>query len=344
MTSTDIQTRHEFIMNLELFKTLNTVSNCIKYRDELLTSSEINNIKRDLINGSIYQKKELGSKLVFIRNQINTTCDNQIQHIQTEKEKDNYTDFDLSFHSNRYKQKQNAQLHPITKTTIELIEIFKRKGFDIHSGPQIETQLNNFTIPNTPDYHPARGMQDTFFLENVDDNHEPLVMRTQTTATIAGYNYSKTRLPFGFISPGVVFRAENIDATHDINFHQLEMWYFDQTVTISSLITIIQNVFAEFFNDPDLQIRLRPSYFPFTQPSIEGDIYCKWFKKGTWVEVFGSGMAHTKVIENLGMDSDKVQGMAFGFGITRLAQLKLELTGLAQLYSGDLTFLESNSI
>lgn len=331
-------------LNLELFNSFKSIGQCIKYRDELLSSDVINELKEIITEGNIEQKKETGPKLTAIRNQINQACDNQIKVIQIENEKDNYLDFDPSFHSDKYKQKQTPSLHPITQTTIELVEIFKRKGFDIHLSPQVETQLNNFTIPNTPDYHPARSMQDTFFLDNLDQNNEPLVMRTQTTSSLASYktteNNQEVKLPFGFISPGIVFRAENIDLTHDINFHQLEMWYFDKTVTVSSLITIIQSVFSEFFNDPELKVRLRPSYFPFTQPSIEGDIYCKWFKSGNWVEVFGSGMAHNNVIKNLKMNPDEVQGMAFGFGITRLAQLKLELSGLAQFYSGDLTFLD----
>jgi phenylalanyl-tRNA synthetase alpha chain len=163
-------------------------------------------------------------------------------------------------------------------------------------------------------------------------------MRTQTTSVLAQYSKDKS-LPLNFVCPGLVFRAEKIDATHDINFHQLEMWSFGDSRSLSDIFTMIKKVFQEFFDDPNLQIRLRPSFFPFTAPSFEGDIYCPWIKGGQWVEVFGGGLADNKVIENLGFDPKVVQGIGFGIGLTRLAQLKLGVNGISQFYNGGLDFL-----
>jgi phenylalanyl-tRNA synthetase alpha chain len=175
-------------------------------------------------------------------------------------------------------------------------------------------------------------------------------MRTQVTANAVKYSESHNP-PFRVIFPGVVFRNENIDATHDINFTQFDMWLVDKRASMSQLITLIQHFFREFFNDSSINVRLRPSYFPFTQPSMEGDISCPFCsgngcricKQTGWIEVFGAGPIHTQVLKNMKLDPQEFQGIAFGFGVDRLAQLKLGISGISQFYNGNLSFLKGKN-
>jgi phenylalanyl-tRNA synthetase alpha chain len=331
------------------FHELRSISQCLQLRDELLNSGRIAEIKSQIVTGSIEEKKILGQELATLRNTVQTGCDARIQEIQTEQEKDIYTEFDPSFYSTKYREPQ-GDLHPLTLIVDEIALIFGKMGFDVFDGNHIETQYHNFTSVNTPDYHPARDMQDTFFVEQKDQLDEHYVMRTQVTANAV--KYAKThKPPFRAIFPGIVFRNENIDATHDINFTQFDMWLIDKQVTMSQLITLIQYFFREFFLDSSLTVRLRPSYFPFTQPSMEGDISCPFCKgvgcrickKTGWIEVFGAGPVHRNVIKNMDLNPDEWQGIAFGFGVDRLAQLKFGIAGISQFYNGNLGFLKGNS-
>lgn len=321
------------------FQDLQTVSGCLNQRDHLLKSQDVQELKARLAEADTETKKILGKQLNTLRQAIKEACDRRIQEIQAKQDlEEQFETFDPTFFC-KNAQTKPAYLHPISLVTKEIVEIFYRFGFDVFEGEQVERQWYNFTTVGTPDYHPARSMQDTFFLEQKDQLGENLVMRTQVTANIARYA-EKHPAPFRVIFPGIAFRAENIDATHDINFHQFDMWLVDRQCSLSQLVTLIRQFFQEFFQDPDLQVRLRPSYFPFTQPSFEGDIFCKWFKGGQWIEVFGAGPIHRQVLKNIGLDPQEWQGLAFGFGLTRLAQLKFQVTGLDQFYSGNLNFLK----
>lgn len=327
---------------LGIFEKCETVSACLELREELMNQGEAMELKT-LLTSAIDKdsKKELGARLNQIRKEVYQACDQKIQNIQQSQEKDNFIEFDPTFYSNNYKTGQNGNLHPVTQVAAELVDISSKMGFDVYDGPQIESQWYNFTSVGTPDYHPARGMQDTFFTDQKDESDENMVMRTQVTANIARYAKSH-KPPFRVVFPGIVFRAENIDATHDINFHQFDMWLIDKQASISQLTTLIQDFFRQFFDDPNLKARFRPSYFPFTQPSFEIDIYSEWFKGGRWIEVAGAGPIHRQVLNNIGLDEREWQGIAFGFGVTRLAQLKLQITGLGQFYNGQLSFLRGS--
>jgi phenylalanyl-tRNA synthetase alpha chain len=328
------------------FKDLTTVTACLELRDSLNNSGRLSQIKEIIKTVSPEEKKLLGAEMNEIKTAISSACDTRIQEIQQEQEKDNFTVFDPTFYSTRYKTKTGS-LHPLSIITSEIVDIFRKLGFDVFSGQLVESQYHNFTSVNTPDYHPARDMQDTFFLKEKDENGENYVMRTQVTANAVRYGKSH-KPPFKVIFPGLVFRNENIDATHDINFTQFDMWMVDKQCSMSQLITLIQQFFSAFYNDPDLKVRLRPSYFPFTQPSFEGDISCPFChnqgcrvcKHTGWIEVFGAGPIHTQVLKNMGLDSSQWQGLAFGFGIDRLAQLKFKITGISQFYNGNIEFLE----
>jgi phenylalanyl-tRNA synthetase alpha chain len=332
----------------QYFAALTTITSCLEKRDELMSSGRTLEIKELLKSAPKESKQELGKELNTVRTAVQTSCDTKIQELQNELEKDNYIEFDPTFY---YTDKPTPQgsLHPITQVLEEITGIFKKLGFDIYDGPQIQTQYYNFTTVNTPDYHPARDMQDTFFLKQKDEKGEAYVMRTQVTANAVEYAHNHPA-PFRVIFPGIVFRNENMDATHDINFTQFDMWLVDKDIKVSHLISLSKLFFSEFFGDTDIKVRLRPSYFPFTQPSLEGDISCPFCdgngcricKKTGWIEVFGAGPIHKNVLGHMGLDSEEWSGIAWGFGVDRLAQLKLGLTGVTQFYNGNLAFLRGD--
>jgi phenylalanyl-tRNA synthetase alpha chain len=322
-----------------IYANCTTVGQVLDLKDVNLKSDviiELTNKLKGSTDGN--EKKDLGMRLVALKKTISDFADSKIVELQSAKEKDSFRTFDPTFFSAKYEQVPAGSLHPITLITEEIYEIFKKMGFDIFDNSQIESQWLNFTSVGTPDYHPARTMQDTFFIDKKDDNGENYVMRTQVTANICTYAKSH-QPPFRVIFPGLAFRAENMDATHDINFHQMDMWLVEKHVNISQLVSLLKTVFREFFQDDTLEIRLRPSYFPFTEPSFEIDIFAKWFKGGRWIEVAGAGPIHRNVIKNMGLDDNEYSGLAFGLGLTRMAQLKFELTGITQFYNGNTEFL-----
>lgn len=328
----------------QYFLELNSVNSCLETRDNLNNSGKSLELKNLLKTADSEQKKLLGQELNKLRNEIQVACDKRIVEIQTELEKDNFVDFDPTFYSQKYLN-PNGSLHPITEINHEILTIFEKMGFDIADGPLVVEQKYNFTELNMPDYHPARSMQDTFYLQEKDENSENYVLRTHTSSVQTPYG-SSHKPPFKMITTGKVFRNETIDNTHDILFHQVECLLIDRKVSMAQLKTIAQQFFSQFFNDSDLQIRLRPSYFPFTTPSMEVDM-SNPFKniKGNrlegqeWIEAGGSGLVHPDVIKNMGLDPNEWEGLAFGFGIDRMAQIKLGISGLGQFFDGHLSFL-----
>lgn len=333
-------------MYQEKFAELTTVTACLSLRDELMNTGRAQEIKSTIKSAPPEERGQLGKELNVLRKNIQLACDERIQAIQEEQEKDDFLEFDPTFYSTNTPIVPGS-LNPITLVIEEIISIFSSYGFDVHDGPLIQTQYYNFTTVNTPDYHPARDMQDTFFLKQKDKDGENYVMRTQVTANAVEYAHNNPA-PFKVIFPGIVFRNENIDATHDINFTQFDMWLVDKHVTVAHLITLIKSFFQEFFDVDSIKVRLRPSYFPFTQPSLEGDISCPFCdgkgcrvcKGAGWIEVFGAGPIHKNVLKHMNLDHSEWQGMAFGFGVDRLAQLKFGVSGVAQFYNGNMSFLK----
>jgi phenylalanyl-tRNA synthetase alpha chain len=320
----------------ELFVDLKTVSSCLEVRDQASNSGHIQTIKEKLKTASKEEKITLGQTLNIYKQDLKSACDSRIRAIQNELEKDTYTDFDPSFYSSKYIT-NSGSLHPITKVASELLSIFENMGFAVSDGPLVETQENCFTKLNMPSYHPARSMQDTFFLEQKDAIGEGFVLRTHTTGVDIRYT-KENKPPIRMVCPGQVYRNEKIDATHDIMFHQIECLYVDKQVSFSQLKTLIEHFYQEFFGQSDLKARFRPSYFPYVNPGLEVDI-SNPFKKDAWLEVGGAGLVHPDVIKNFGLSPDEYQGLAFGFGIDRMAQLKLGLSGLGQFFNGNVEFL-----
>lgn len=231
-------------------------------------------------------------------------------------------------------------LHPVTKTRLRLESIFKSAGFSITSGPEIESDYYNFEALNIPAHHPARAMQDTFYFA------DGKVLRTHTSPVqIRTMQAEGAKPPFRLIAPGRVYRCDS-DITHTPMFHQIEGLVVDETTTIANLKATLNNLLEVFFEQP-VTIRLRSSYFPFTEPSAEVDMQCTNCKgKGCricsntgWLEILGCGMVHPIVLENCGIDSEKYTGWAFGMGIDRLAMLRYGIPDLRMMFENDSRFL-----
>ncbi|QIL01533.1 phenylalanine--tRNA ligase subunit alpha [Sphingomonas sinipercae] len=238
-------------------------------------------------------------------------------------------------------------VHPVSQVLDELAEIFADLGFAVAEGPEIEDQWHNFTALNMPEFHPARAMQDTFYCERIDgsDAAELHVLRTHTSPVQVRTMTSQPP-PIRIIAPGRVYRSDS-DATHTPMFHQVEGLVIDRNITMGHLKWTLETFLKAFFERDDIVLRMRPSYFPFTEPSAEVDV--GWsMEKGRrvvggsegWMEVLGSGMVHPKVIANCGLDPDEWQGFAFGTGVDRLAMLKYGMDDLRAFFDGDLRWLK----
>ena len=231
--------------------------------------------------------------------------------------------------------------HPISIVKNQIIEIFKRIGFNVSEGPEIEDDWHNFTALNLPEYHPARDMQDTFFLQQNPD----WLLRTHTSSVQTRYMEAH-RPPIRTISPGRVYRNEDISARSHCIFHQVEGLYIDKGVSFADLKQTLLYFTKEMFGKS--KIRLRPSYFPFTEPSAEVDIYWgletetdKRITKGTgWLEIMGAGMVDPNVLKNMNIDPEEYTGFAFGMGIERIAMLLYQIPDIRMFYENDMRFLE----
>lgn len=224
-------------------------------------------------------------------------------------------------------------LHPVTLTLNRLEQIFHSIGFEVAEGPEIETDFYNFTALNIPEDHPARAMHDTFY---IDDKH---VLRTHTSPVQVRYMQNslkdKNGPPLKIIAPGRVYRVDS-DATHSPMFHQVEGLWVDEEVSFANLKGVVQDFLQRFFERDDLQVRFRPSFFPFTEPSAEMDM--SW--NGGWLEIGGCGMVHPEVFRHVGIDSEKYRGFAFGLGVERLTMLRYGVNDLRLFFNNDLRFLQ----
>lgn len=241
-----------------------------------------------------------------------------------------------------------GRLHPVSQVMEEISAIFADMGFDVAEGPDIESQFYNFTALNIPDAHPARQMHDTFYMQATDNGEadgEKLVLRTHTSPVQVRTMQNGTP-PFRFIAPGRTYRCDS-DQTHTPMFHQVEGLVVDETTHMGHLKYVLEAFLAAFFEVDDISIRFRPSYFPFTEPSMEIDMPCK--REGDrlivgtgddWMEIGGSGMVNGRVLAHAGIDPLKYQGFAFGMGIDRLAMLKYGAPDLRSFFEADLRWLK----
>ncbi|MFZ1019992.1 MAG: phenylalanine--tRNA ligase subunit alpha [Minisyncoccia bacterium] len=228
------------------------------------------------------------------------------------------------------KNKSAGTQHPLFLLMQEAYQVFPEMGFEIATGPELESEWYNFSVLNVPKDHPARDMQDTFWIKEKKD----FVLRTHTTSVTARaieQAGKEGRLPAAFISIGKVFRNEATDATHEMQFYQIDGAMVGENISIADMKGVLTHFYKKMLGE-EVVIEFRPSFFPFTEPSIE--VFAKF--KGKWLEMGGSGMLHPNVLRNLGLDPKKVQGFAFGHGFDRIAMVKWGIPDVRFLYQGDL--------
>ena len=233
-----------------------------------------------------------------------------------------------------------GKLHPLNTVLNDMIDIFQSMGFDVVDGPEVETDHYNFEALNVPADHPARDMQDTFYLA------ENLLLRTQTSATQIR-TMEKRKPPIKMICPGRVYRADEVDATHSPVFHQIEGLVIDRNITMCDLKGVLEQ-FAHEIYGPETEVKFRPSFFPFTEPSVEVDVTCSECKgkgcrvcKGSgWIEILGAGMVHPRVLRSCGIDPEEYSGFAFGIGLDRLTTTRYKISDIRLLFENDLRFLK----
>ncbi|MBR6502895.1 MAG: phenylalanine--tRNA ligase subunit alpha [Clostridia bacterium] len=238
------------------------------------------------------------------------------------------------------KASKTGKLHPLNTVLNDMIDIFQSMGFDVVDGPEVETDHYNFECLNVPADHPARDMQDTFYLA------ENILLRTQTSA--AQVRTMETRKPpIRVICPGRVFRADEVDATHSPVFHQIEGLVVDKGVTMCDLKGVLEQ-FAHEIYGPETKVKFRPSFFPFTEPSVEVDVSCsecggkgcRVCKGAGWIEILGAGMVHPNVLRSCGIDPEEYSGFAFGIGLDRLTTTRYKISDIRLLFENDKRFLD----
>ena len=282
--------------------------------DKRKYGSLINNTKKEM-------ESIVASTLESLENKVNITFDDTL-------------DYDI----------ENGSLHPVTIVAKEVTDCLKKMGFTVVSGPEMESEYYNFEALNVPKDHPARDMQDTYYLDN------GMLLRTQTSDNqIRGMeNYGA---PLRICAPGRTFRNEDLDANHENTFFQIEGMVIDENISIENLMYVMQELLSEVFKT-DLKVRLRPGFFPFTEPSYEMDMSCvicggkgcPTCKNGGWIELIGCGMVHPNVLRAGGVDPEKYTGFAFGIGLTRLAMMKYKISDIRVLNSGDIRYLKNFDI
>jgi phenylalanyl-tRNA synthetase alpha chain len=318
---------------------ISTVANLENFRIHYLGSKGIiKSLYSALKDVPNEKKREVGQQINTLKDKIENKFNNQKEIFENLEE--SHTVIDLSRPS---QDETIGSRHPLSLVRAEIIDIFSRIGFSISEGPEIEDDWHNFSALNFPPEHPARDMQDTFFIEK---NENEIALRTHTSSVQVRVMENSTP-PIRTISPGRVYRNEAISARAHCFFHQVEGLYIDKNVSFADLKQTLLYFAKELFGDK-AQIRLRPSYFPFTEPSAEVDISCSICNsKGCnvckytgWLEILGCGMVDPNVLKSCGIDPNEYTGYAFGMGIERIAQLKYKVNDLRLYSENDIRFLK----
>ncbi len=291
------------------------------------------------------KKKEFGQILNDLKLLAETKFEDAKQ-LATSDEQVTTDDIDLSLPGDVI---QIGSRHPITLVRNRIVSIFQRLGFSVADGPEIDDDWHNFTALNLPENHPARDMQDTFYLHQSQGEGTDWLLRTHTS-NVQIREMQKGKLPIRIVCPGRVYRNETVSARSHCFFHQVEGLYIDENVSFADLKQTLYFFVQEMFGK-NVQVRFRPSYFPFTEPSAEMDVSCficggsgcRICKHSGWVEILGCGMVHPNVLENCGIDSNKYTGFAFGMGIERPAMLLYDVTDIRLFSENDIRFLKQFS-
>ena len=325
MTTSLSDLLNDALNEIEECKTLNNLEKLrVKY---LGKKGHITSQLKKLGSMKIDQKPSFGQEINKIKNQIEAKVKAKKIELKKSSIARNIAtqSIDITLPG---RKSLTGSIHPITTTLSDIENIFLKAGFLVEDGPEIEDEHHNFTALNIPENHPARAMHDTFYFDN------NLLLRTHTSP-IQIRSMEKQGVPIKIIAPGKVFRRDS-DLTHIPMFHQIEGLVIDQGINFTHLKGILHEFINCFFELP-MELRFRPSYFPFTEPSAEVDILSE---DGKWLEILGCGMVHPKVLDLLELDSEKYTGYAFGMGVERLAMLKHEIKDIRLFYDNDLNFLE----
>lgn len=323
----------------------------LKALDEIRVSvlgkkGAVTELMKSLATMSVEEKKEMGKNLNILKSEIEKALETRRDELAkaelNAKLAGETIDVTLPI-----RPEHQGRIHPVSKIYEEVVAIFGQMGFDVVDGPDIEDQFHNFNALNTPANHPARQMQDTFYIPNPESTNfdDSYVVRTQTSA-VQIRTMEKRRPPIRIIAPGRTYRSD-YDATHTPMFHQVEGLVIDKKTTFANLKGCLYDFVKAFFELDELPVRYRPSYFPFTEPSAEMDIGCKKSKTelkigagDDWLEILGCGMVHPNVLRSGGIDPDEYQGFAFGVGLDRLAMLKYGIPDLRTFFESDIRWLK----
>lgn len=328
----------EVLKNVESF-TAQNAEQVEEFRIKILGSKGIlKDLLVDFKNVPNEEKKEIGQLI----NQIKDKAQSKIDAFKNTQDSQSKESIDIDLTKTPYPV-EIGSLHPITLVKNQIIEIFSRIGFTVSDGPEIEDDWHNFSALNFPPEHPARDMQDTFFVES---NNGEIALRTHTSSVQVRVMENQ-KPPIRTLSPGRVYRNEAISARAHCFFHQIEGLYIAENVSFADLKQTLLYFAKEMFGE-NTEIRLRPSYFPFTEPSAEVDVSCSVCnsegcnicKYSGYLEILGCGMVDPKVLENCGIDSKKYTGFAFGMGVERIAMLKYKINDLRLFSEGDIRFLK----
>ncbi|WP_234572273.1 phenylalanine--tRNA ligase subunit alpha [Rhodohalobacter sp. 614A] len=282
------------------------------------------------------QKAEMGKSMNEVKNLAQQTFDDAKIAIQKNDKKEFGALDDITL---PVEPTYSGSFHPLTQALNEIKQIFLRLGFSIADGPELEDDFHNFTALNFPPDHPARDMQDTFFVRKSDDKDvDDLVLRTHTSPVQIRL-MKEQEPPVRSIMPGRVFRNEAVTAKSYFQFNQVEGLYVNEKVTMGELIETLV-MFARLMYGSDVKYRVRPSYFPFTEPSMEMDVWWENEKGGQWLEILGAGMVDPNVFQSVGVDPEKYTGFAFGMGVDRIAMLRYGIDDIRLLYDNDIRFLQ----
>lgn len=330
------QIKHDFHYQINSVETMEQLENL---KVEFLgKKGQVSLLMQGLRDVPAENRKEVGSVINNLKLYVETEISKKLEdfkRLELQKEINNAERYDITI---PYGENLGS-LHPITIVQKEVEEVFKSMGFMVEDGNEVETEFNNFDAVNVPRNHPARDMQDTFWLENGE------VLKTQTSA---GQNriLRKYGAPCKVIFPGRCFRNENVDASHENTFFQLEGMMVGEDISISNLIYFMKTMLSKVLKC-EVNVRLRPGFFPFVEPGFELDVSCPFCggkgcptcKQGGWIELCPCGMIHPEVLRMGGIDTTKYQGFAFGLGLTRLAMMKYNIKEIRTLNSGNIKFL-----
>ena len=296
------------------------------YRSFLGKKGEVNLLLKSLGSIEPEKRKEAGKLLNVLKSNIEADYLKTTSTLTTiaNQEKLSRDKIDISLPGFESKK---GSIHPVTRTIQDICSFFERMGFDIEAGPEAEIDYYNFEALNVPEDHPAKDMHDTFYLNNSG------LLRTHTSP-VQIRTMEKSEAPHRIICPGKVYRKDS-DLTHTPMFHQIEGLVVEEDASFSQLKGLLNDFLEDFFGE-QVELRFRPSYFPFTEPSAEADI--RWNKN--WLEVLGCGMVHPKVLQGVGVDTNKYSGFAFGLGVERMAMLKYDIPDLRAFFENDIRFLD----